>query len=231
MSIENEASISHEQRGSALAGLDGGRRLVASSGPAKCVLSAGSEPTCVLLCPASNPGLPGLVRPVVLSVLLCPPVLPGSQRAPVLPGASVLPDSGADPDNCDWHPGCSGVLHGAGRGCASEPASAAVPEATYGDPYGFLYWLNSIRASYGLGPVNYDQNLSNWAAMNNSEQMARGLGHFVMGSARRQNSAAGGGFPGAMWMASPAHRAALLDPTISWIGIAAAGAYWTFNAS
>src|SRR5208337_1322779 len=119
MSIENEASISHEQRGSALAGLDGGRRLVASSGPAKCVLSAGSEPTCVLLCPASNPGLPGLVRPVVLSVLLCPPVLPGS------PGASVLPDSGADPDNCDWHPGCSGVLHGAGRGCASEPASAS----------------------------------------------------------------------------------------------------------
>ena len=113
---------------------------------------------------------------------------------------------------------------------ASQPAQAA-PEATYGDPYGFLYWLNSTRASYGLGPVNYDQNLSNWAAMNNSEQMARGLGHFVMGPARHQNSAAGGGFPGAMWMASPAHRAALLDPTISWIGIAAAGAYWTFNAS
>ncbi len=113
---------------------------------------------------------------------------------------------------------------------ASQPAQAA-PEATYGDPYGFLYWLNSTRASYGLGPVNYDQNLSNWAAMNNSEQMARGLGHFVMGPARHQNSAAGGGFPGAMWLASPAHRAALLDPTISWIGIAAAGAYWTFNAS
>ncbi len=65
---------------------------------------------------------------------------------------------------------------------ASQPAQAA-PDATYGDPYGFLYWLNSTRASYGLGPVNYDQNLSNWAAMNNSEQMARGLGHFVMGPA------------------------------------------------
>jgi hypothetical protein len=51
-----------------------------------------------------------------------------------------------------------------------------------------------------------------------------------MGPARRQNSAMGAGFPGAMWMGSPAHRAALLDPTISWIGIAAAGAYWTFNA-
>ena len=113
---------------------------------------------------------------------------------------------------------------------ASQPAQAD-PAASYGDPYGFLSWLNSTRASYGLGPVNHDQNLSNWAAMNNDQQMARGLGHFVMGPARRQNSAAGGGFPGAMWMASPAHSAALLDPTISWIGIAAAGAYWTFNAN
>jgi len=112
-----------------------------------------------------------------------------------------------------------------------QPVQAAPAADYYGsDPYGFLNWLNSTRASYGLGPVGYDQNLSNWASQNNSQQMARGLGHFVMGPARRQNSAAGAGFPGAMWMASPAHRAALLDPTISWIGIAAAGAYWTFNA-
>jgi uncharacterized protein YkwD len=91
-------------------------------------------------------------------------------------------------------------------------------------------WLNATRASCGLGPVGYDQNLSNWAAQNNNAQAAYGMGHFVMGPARRQNSAMGAGFPGAMWMASPAHRSALLDPTISWIGIAAAGAYWTFNA-
>ena len=41
-----------------------------------------------------------------------------------------------------------------------------------------------------------------------------------------------GGFSsiGAMWMNSPAHRAALLDPTIRWIGLAGSGAYWTFNA-
>jgi uncharacterized protein YkwD len=113
----------------------------------------------------------------------------------------------------------------------AQPVEAA-PAASYGgsDPYGFLSWLNSVRASYGLGAVGYDANLSGWASQNNSQQMARGLGHFVMGPARRQNSAMGSGFPGAMWMASPAHRAALLDPTISWIGIAAAGAYWTFNA-
>lgn len=96
----------------------------------------------------------------------------------------------------------------------------------------FLNWLNGVRASYGLGAVGYDPNLESWAAVNNDQQAARGLGHHVMGPARRQNSAMGG-FPGieSMWMASPAHRAALLDPTISWIGIAGAGAWWTFNAN
>ena len=68
--------------------------------------------------------------------------------------------------------------------------------------------------------------------MNNDHQASRGIGHFVMGPATRQNSAMGG-YPGieSMWMASPAHRAALLDPTIRWIGIAGLGAYWTFNAN
>jgi uncharacterized protein YkwD len=120
----------------------------------------------------------------------------------------------------------------AAEAAPTQPVQAA-PAAEYGgsDPYGFLSWLNATRASYGLGAVGYDASLSNWAAMNNNQQMAYGLGHFVMGPARQQNSAMGAGFPGAMWMASPTHRAALLDPTISWIGIAAAGAYWTFNAN
>jgi uncharacterized protein YkwD len=114
----------------------------------------------------------------------------------------------------------------------AEAAPAQAPAAATGDPYGFTAWLNSIRASYGLGAVGYDPNLASWAAMNNDQQASRGLGHHVMGPARRQNSAMGG-FPGveAMWMASPAHRAALLDPTISWIGIASAGMWWTFNAN
>jgi hypothetical protein len=111
---------------------------------------------------------------------------------------------------------------------ASQPVQPT-PEAGSGDPYGFMAWLNGTRAAYGLGPVGYDPNLANWAALNNNQQLAYGLGHFVMGPARRQNSAMGG-FPGAMWMADPAHAAALLDPTITWFGIAAAGAYWTFNA-
>ena len=111
-------------------------------------------------------------------------------------------------------------------------ATAAAPVAVEtGDPYGFVGWLNATRASYGLPAVGYDPNLSNWAAENNNHQAARGMGHFVMGPARRQNSAVGSiSNIGAMWMNSPAHRAALLDPTIRWMGIAGLGAYWTFNA-
>ena len=109
----------------------------------------------------------------------------------------------------------------------------AQPTATVaGDPYGFTNWLNATRASYGLSPVGYDPNLSQWASANNGQQQARGLGHFVMGPARRQNAAMGGYESiGAMWMRSPAHRAALLDPSIRSIGIAGSGSYWTFNAS
>lgn len=110
------------------------------------------------------------------------------------------------------------------------PAVAAVA-APATDPYGFTNWLNATRAAYGLAPVGYDPNLASWAHVNNTHQNARGMGHHVMGPARRQNSAMGsyGSVPG-MWMSSPAHRAALLDPSIRWIGIAGLGAYWTFNA-
>src|SRR5271166_5080828 len=67
ISIENATNISDEQRGSALAGLDGSRRLVASSGPAVCLLSAGGQSASVLLrSAAGNAVLPDLVRPAVL---------------------------------------------------------------------------------------------------------------------------------------------------------------------
>jgi uncharacterized protein YkwD len=110
---------------------------------------------------------------------------------------------------------------------AAQPAPAVQPA---GD-YGFTAWLNGVRARYGLRPVGYDANLANWAAANNAQQSRRGLGHFVMGPARRQNAAIGNAMSvGATWMASPAHRAALLDPTITRIGLAGLGSYWTFNA-
>ena len=101
----------------------------------------------------------------------------------------------------------------------------------YGDAWGFTAWLNGVRAQYGLPAVGYDGNLEAWASQNNAHQAARGLGHYVMGPARRQNSAMSGGLPSAMWMASPGHRSALLDPTIRNIGLAFNGNYWTFNAN
>ena len=108
----------------------------------------------------------------------------------------------------------------------SQPTYAQ-PAYQYGDPYGFTSWLNGVRAQYGLGAVGHDANLSGQAAVNNSY----GFGHHYMGSARRQNSGMGAAATvWSMWMASPAHQAALLDPTISMIGIAASGSYWTYNA-
>jgi uncharacterized protein YkwD len=107
-----------------------------------------------------------------------------------------------------------------------------VPAATaYADVNGFVAWLNGQRAQYGLPAVGYDQNLSNWAAANNTQQNARGIGHYVMGPARRQNAAMAPFVSiGQLWMNSPGHRAAMLDPTIRWIGLAGSGMYWTMNA-
>jgi uncharacterized protein YkwD len=111
------------------------------------------------------------------------------------------------------------------------PAAAAAPTTGGGDAYGFLNWLNGVRAQNGLAPVSYDAGLEGWAAQNSAAQASRGLGHFVMGPARRQNSAMGSAASiGWQWMNSPAHRAALLDPSIRAIGLAAVGSYWTFNA-
>jgi hypothetical protein len=99
------------------------------------------------------------------------------------------------------------------------------------DPAGFTAWLNGERAKYGLRAVVYDANLAGWCHLNNLQQLARGLGHFIIGPARRQNSGMGPGCNmGAMWMNSPAHRAALLDPTITTIGISGHGQWWTFSA-
>jgi hypothetical protein len=108
----------------------------------------------------------------------------------------------------------------------SKRKAAAEPEAAW-----FVNWLNRQRAAVGLPAVGHDPNLTHWAAVNNAQQQSRGMGHFVMGPARRQNAAVGSaGSVGQQWMNSPAHRAALLDPSIRWIGIAGLGAYWTFNA-
>jgi len=144
------------------------------------------------------------------------------------PTRATTPSTGAeDPAKVDL------ALRQAAEAQAQSQAQQQQQQTAFaaGDPYGFTAWLNSTRAGYGLGAVGYDPSLSDWASANNAQQQASGMGHYVMGSARRQNSAMGDyASIGAMWMNSPAHRAALLDPSISMIGIAGLGAYWTFNA-
>lgn len=118
------------------------------------------------------------------------------------------------------------------QAAAAAATTTTTAEQPAADPYGFVNWLNATRASAGLSAVGVDGTLTSWAQVNNAQQASRGMGHHVMGAARRQNVAMGDSSSiGAMWMASPAHRAALLDPTIRWIGIAGLGAYWTFNAN
>lgn len=98
--------------------------------------------------------------------------------------------------------------------------------------YGFGQWVNTARASHGLAAISYDANLSGWAVVNNQHQRSKGMGHYVIAPARRQNAAWNYhdiNSLGAAWMNSPGHRSALLDPTITAFGIAYDGAYWTFN--
>lgn len=173
----------------------------------------------------------------ILPDCLCTPGLPGrftppQYAQPAYVDATVQTATYAQPVAANSVPVTQATYTTQAAQAAPVVQQAAQPAAATGDPYGFTNWLNSTRAAYGLSAVGYDPNLSSWAAMNNDQQAARGIGHFVMGPATRQNSAMGG-FPGveSMWMASPAHRAALLDPTIRWIGIAGLGAYWTFNAN
>jgi len=98
---------------------------------------------------------------------------------------------------------------------------------TSGDPYGFLNWINATRAQYGLGAVGWSSTLAYEASTNSSF----GFGHTYMGHARRQNVGMGSAravWP--MWMADPPHRAAILDPSITAVGLAYTNGVWTYNA-
>jgi uncharacterized protein YkwD len=116
-----------------------------------------------------------------------------------------------------------------------DPDSKRAPEeaAPTTDPHGFADILNNVRASAGLPPLAYDHDLAVWAANNNAEQSARGLGHHVNPNCY-QNSA--WNTPDAQstaeeWMSSPAHRANMLSPNVTRFGIAyGPGPYWTMNA-
>lgn len=108
------------------------------------------------------------------------------------------------------------------------PAPLATPQAVGpGESFSFAAWLNAERAARGLPPCGVDAGLCADAA----ENSRRGFGHSYMGRARRQNAGVGP-LPTvcSMWVASPAHAAALFDPSITRIGLAQVGQVITFDA-
>ena len=109
------------------------------------------------------------------------------------------------------------------------PTVVATPAA---DPYGFAAHLNSYRASAGLPPLRYDPELTNWAALNNSHQNSRGLGHHVNPNCRQNScwNTTSAAHTMNTWAHSPGHRENMLAPNVRSFGIAyGPGPYWTLN--
>lgn len=108
--------------------------------------------------------------------------------------------------------------------------SPGTPQPPADDPYGFVAWLNGLRASRGLNPVVSDTTLRLWASANNQQQQLSGLGHWVHFGQFRQNVGWGSlGQVGRMWLDSPAHAALLFDPAITRVGIDVNGDYITLD--
>lgn len=110
---------------------------------------------------------------------------------------------------------------------APAPARAYTVAPSASDPGSFLAWINAVRTRSGLRPVGWDQDMAADAAQNS----ARGFGHSFMGRARRQNAGIGQlGAVESAWLQSPAHASAILDPSITAVGLAGVGGVWTFAA-
>ncbi len=107
----------------------------------------------------------------------------------------------------------------------ASPQSGSAPAPASADS--FAAWLNAERAARGLRPCRVSAELCADA----TENSRRGFGHSFMGRARRQNAGMGA-LPTVcvMWVASPAHAAALFDPSITAIGLGQVGAVITFAA-
>ena len=96
----------------------------------------------------------------------------------------------------------------------------------------FLSHLNAGRAARGLSAVGYSAQAEQDCQVNNSHQRARGIGHFHLGSHRRQNAAMGsysGGTLYRAWEASPGHAAGLFDSSLRVVGLAYDGLWATFG--
>lgn len=118
---------------------------------------------------------------------------------------------------------------------ATPQAQVAVQQVSYtattmtaeGDAYGFTAWINSVRARYGLRALAWSADAAAHAAINS----ARGFGHSYLGGTRRQNVGVGQlQTVEAMWLQSPGHLSAIVDPSVTEVGIAYVNGVWTMNA-
>lgn len=97
----------------------------------------------------------------------------------------------------------------------------------------FVAMLNQARAARGLGPVAYDGNAAAVAYQNNLAQLARGLGHHVLGG-YGQVSAIGMSGPYAAlqaWTGSPGHAAIIFSPDLISIGFSQVGGCCTASTT
>jgi uncharacterized protein YkwD len=105
--------------------------------------------------------------------------------------------------------------------------TATYQAATTDDPNGFVNWINNVRARYGLRALVWSADAAAHAAINS----ARGFGHSYLGGTRRQNVGMGSlASVEAGWLSSPAHLAAIVDPTVTEVGLANVNGVWTMNA-
>ena len=103
----------------------------------------------------------------------------------------------------------------------------ATTQPARGDAYGFTSWINGVRARYGLHALAWSADAAAHAAINS----ARGFGHSYLGGTRRQNVGVGQlQTVEAMWLQSSAHLSAIVDPSVTEVGIAYVNGVWTMNA-
>lgn len=151
--------------------------------------------------------------------------------APSIPMASYPTTASYVPQALPYGYAQAGWASGGYQAPASyRPMAYGTGASAYGGGGGggdIVSQINQLRASRGLGPVSWDGGLASEATRNSQI----GFGHAYMGGASRQNSAVSGSSSQAFgqWMNSPAHLSAMLDPSVTRVGLGQSGSVFTLN--
>jgi len=109
---------------------------------------------------------------------------------------------------------------------AAQAPLKSTPQASAPVSHNILDRINALRARYGRGPLVHDESLAQWAANNNIQCSARGMGHHINPNCYQNVAMASD--PVAAWEQSPAHLANLLAP-VTRVGFASDGRFATLN--